>query len=82
MQIMLAESLQDSVHIFFMLLLVAAKYEDVIEIDYNKYVNHIAEYVVHEVLECSRRISHPKQHDQVLKGPIACAEGGLPLVTW
>jgi len=36
--------------------------------------------VVHEGLERSGCIGEPHQHDQELKGAIACSEGCLPLV--
>ena len=55
--------------------------EDVIEVDYYEDISHVSEDVVHEGLEHSRCISEPHQHDQELKGAIACSEGCLPLIT-
>jgi hypothetical protein len=56
--------------------------EDVIEIYNDKKVNHVLEWVIHEVLELCRGIGHAHGHDEPLIGAILCAESCKPLIAF
>ena len=81
MEVVLAQSLEhpsDMDAVFFLRL---AEDQDVVQVDDNEDVGHVAEDVVHKVLECGRGVGHSKGHNEILEGPIARAERGLPLVS-
>jgi hypothetical protein len=64
-----------------MVMLVFREDEDVVDVDYNEDVSQVLKDVIHEVLECCRSIGQSEWHDKGFEGPIACAKGGLPLLT-
>ena len=64
-----------------MLLLGVGKNQDVVEIDENLPVEHVAEYVIDQGLEDSRRIGEAEWHDQILVVACRGVEGGLPLIS-
>ena len=77
---MLAQSLEhpsDMDTVFFLRL---AEDQNVVQVDDDEDVGHVAEDVVHKMLECCRGVGHSKGHYEVLKRPIARAERGLPLM--
>ena len=81
MKVMLAQSLEhpsDMDAVFFLRL---AEDQNVIQVDYDEDVGHVAEDVVHEMLECRWGVGHSEGHNKVLKGTVARAERGLPLVS-
>ena len=41
---------------------------------------HVSEDVVHEGLECRRRVAEPKEHHCWFEKPQGCDEGSFPLV--
>ena len=52
--------------------------EDVVEVNYDINIQHVAEDVIHEVLKGCRSIGKSKWNDQPLKGAIASVESGFP----
>ncbi len=63
-----------------MIALVLEEDQDIIEINKNKPVDHVSEYVIDECLEDRRGVRKPKRHDQILKVPRRYVKGGLPFV--
>ena len=56
--------------------------EEVIHIDDQpSFSNHVSEQVIHESLECSRRVAKAKEHNHGFKEPLVHDEGCLPLMT-
>ena len=59
---MLAETAENLTDMFAMFSGVARVDKDIIEIDYNTYIEEVLEDVVHETLESSRGVSKSKRH--------------------
>ena len=81
MKVVLAQSLEHPSDMDVVFLLRLAEDQDVVQVDDNKDVGHIAEDVVHEVLECCRGVGHSKRHYEALEGTVARVERGLPFVS-
>jgi hypothetical protein len=79
---MLLESSEDLLDLALMISHVFGVDKDVVEVDDDTDVEHIAEDVVHEVLECGWRISEAERHDKVFEMTVAGAEGGFPLIAF
>ena len=71
------ENLSDVEHMF---LGGAGEDEDVIEVDKDEPVQHVAENIIDQSLEHSRGVGNAKWHDQILVVTTGRVEGGLPLI--
>ena len=56
--------------------------KDVVEVNHNADVKHVSKDAVDKALEGRRGISQALRHNQPFIRPIACVEGGLPLVSF
>jgi hypothetical protein len=56
--------------------------EDVVDIDNEANIEHIAENVIHETLKNHGTIGKTARHDLPLKRTISGLKGGLPLITF
>jgi hypothetical protein len=56
--------------------------EDVIKIYNDKKINHVLEWVIHEVLELCGGIGHAHGHNKPLVGAVPCAESCKPLMAF
>ncbi|CEO95381.1 hypothetical protein PBRA_009647 [Plasmodiophora brassicae] len=65
-----------------MVLRIARKYQDVVEVHEDEYVQVVPEQVVHEPLECGGSIGQPERHHQVLEESKRCAKRGFPFVAF
>ena len=57
------------------------EYEYVVQVDDQKFVEEVAEDVVHEGLEGGWGIGETEGHDEGFKMTIACAESCLPFIS-
>ena len=80
-KVVLAQSLEHPSDMDVVFFLHLAEDQDVIQVDNDKDIGHVAEDVVHEVLECRWGVGHSKGHNKVLERPVARAERGLPLMS-
>jgi hypothetical protein len=76
----LAEASKHHFHMLVVLARVFGVYQEVVEVDNQKFVMHIFEGIVHERLESGRSVGQAKGHNVVLKAAKLTAEGRLPLV--
>jgi hypothetical protein len=79
---MLLESSEDFLDLALMICHVFGVDEDVVEVDDDTDVKHVAENVVHEVLECGWRIGEAERHDKVFEMTVAGAESGFPFIAF
>jgi hypothetical protein len=56
--------------------------KDVIDVDNEVNIKHIAENVIHETLKNSGTIGKAERHNLLLKQTITGLEGGLPFITF
>jgi hypothetical protein len=56
--------------------------QDVINIDNDANIKHIAENVIHEMLKNSWTVGKTERHDLPLKRTVSGLKGGLPFVTF
>ena len=77
-QLVLAEAFENLLDVSFVIRGVAAEDEDVVEIDNDEDVYHVAENVVDEALESRRGVAETERHDEVFEAAVASPEGGLP----
>jgi hypothetical protein len=56
--------------------------QDVVDIDDDANIKHIAENVIHETLKNRGTIGKTERHDLPLKQAIACSKGSLPFVSF
>ena len=78
----LSHALEDTVGPFFMGLGIRRGDEEVIHVDDEpSFSDHISEQVIHESLECGRRVAKSKEHNCWFKKSFVGNKGCLPLVT-
>ena len=63
-----------------MLLMILGINQDIVDGDYHRPVQHRSAHEVHEIHECDRSISEPKQHHHELIVTIASPKGCLRYV--
>ena len=66
---------------FLVIVHVLGVYEDIVEVDDYKEVDHIMEYIVHEGLESGWRVCHTEGHDEVFIGAVPGPKSSLPFVS-
>ena len=66
-KVVLSETLEHSANVIFVVLFVVAEDEDVVQIYDNEDIGHVAEDVVHEMLESGWGIGHAEGHDEVFE---------------
>ena len=81
-QMMLPESRENVAKMSFMFLSGSTIDEDVIEVDDYVLVENVMKDVIHERLECSRRVAETEGHDEEFKMSILGPKGCLGLVTF
>ncbi|XP_070304212.1 uncharacterized protein [Salvelinus sp. IW2-2015] len=79
-QLVLQKALENLPDIEHMFLGGAAEDEDVINVDEDEPVQHVAENVIHQSLEHGRGVGEAKGHDQIFVVAAGRVEGGLPPV--
>ena len=77
----LQEALENPLEMVNVFILGSGEDQDVIEVDKNKLVNHVSEYVVNKGLEDGRSIGEAKRHHQVLVVASGGVERCLPSVS-
>jgi hypothetical protein len=56
--------------------------ENIVQIYDDEDVSHVAEYVVHEVLESGGSVGHSEWHYQVFERSVTSSESGFPFMTF
>ena len=79
-QIVLTQMFQDASDMDLMIFQGIGEDEDIVEVDHYEDVSHVSEDVIHEGLECSRRIGEPHGHNQEFERAILGAKCCLPLM--
>ena len=65
-----------------MILSPAAVDKDVIEVDDDEFANEWVQDLIHQPLECTRRVREAERHNSPLVETVLHLKGGLPLISW
>jgi hypothetical protein len=76
----LSEACKHQLDMTVMLAWVSGVDEQVVQVDNQKHIMHIFEYVVHERLEGRGGVGETKGHHIILKAAKPTSEGGFPLI--
>src|SRR5436853_914133 len=79
---MLLKARQHSLDQCDMVLLTLAVYQDIVKVYDYTHIDHIPEYIIHHILECSGSVGQAERHDQILIMTISRPECCLPFVAF
>ena len=65
-----------------MILLLAAVDKNVVEVDDDEFANEWVQELIHQPLECTRRVREAERHNSPLVEAVLYLKSGLPLISW
>ena len=81
-KLLLSKRVANLVQMVHMILLPAAVDKNVVEVHDDEFANEWAQHLIHQPLECTRRVREAEWHNSPLVETVLYLKGGLPLISW